>query len=276
MLKRLLLALDDTPASLNARSLALALAQHHDAALRGLAVVDPDAVTPGEPTPIGGDAFKQHKDSVILERARAAAAALAQSFADACRTAHVEAEAGVVQGRPLAALIDACAPHDIVVVGNDTSFGAGETAPSALIAGLLSNNPRPLIVTPAGPATGARTLVAYDGSIPAMRALQLFCALGLRKERETVVMSVAGDDAEAKAKAEAGEAFLRERGYNAVARHAAGADNPVDAIIAAAKSADAGLLVAGAYGRRGWREWLLGTTTEQLISKSAIPLFIHH
>lgn len=276
MLKRLLIALDATPAAREAESLALRLALAHNASLRGLAVVDPEIIIPIEPMPIGGDTYKLHKDNVLLERARAAAAALAQAFADECRTAHVEAESGAIQGPALATLIGACAPHDIVVLGNDTSFGGEAKAPSPLIAGLLRDSPRPLIISPAGEAPGPTTMIAYDASIPSMRALQLFAALGLRKANEAVVVSIAADAAAAKSMADEGETFLRERGYNAVARPLAGGNNPVDALIATAKAANAGLIVAGAYGHRGWREWLLGTTTETLIAKSPVPLFIHH
>lgn len=276
MLKRLLIALDATPAAREAQSLALRLALAHGAALKGLAIVDPEILIPVEPMPIGGDTYKVHKDAVLIDRARAAASALAQAFTDECRTAHVEAESGAIQGPALATLISACAPHDVVVLGNDTSFGGDPKAPSPLIAGLLNNNPRPLIVSPVNEAPGPATLIAYDASVPAMRALQLFAALGLRKANEAVVVSIGADAAAAKTMAEEGETFLRERGYKAVARPLAGGKNPIDTLIAAAKSANAGMIVAGAYGHRGWREWLLGTTTEALVAQSPVPLFIHH
>lgn len=276
MLKRLLIALDATPAAREAESLALRLALAHSAALKGLAIVDPEILIPIEPMPIGGDTYKMHKDAVLIDRARAAASALAQAFSDECRTAHVEAEASAIQGPALATLIGACAPHDVVILGNDTSFGGDAKAPSPLIAGLLNNNPRPLIVSPAHEAPGPATLIAYDASVPAMRALQLFAALGLRKANEAVVVSIGADAAAAKTMAEEGETFLRERGYKAVARPLAGGKNPIDTLIAAAKSANAGMIVAGAYGHRGWREWLLGTTTEALVAQSPVPLFIHH
>ena len=272
MLRRLLLALDQSPAAREARSLALALAQHHGATLVGLAIVDPEIVAPAEPTPMGGDAYKQHKDTVLIDRARAAAQALAQSLTDECRADHVEAETAVVQGPALASLIARSAASDIIVIG-----GGGLTS-STLIGGLLRDNPRPLIVTPAAPVTapGTRTLIAYDGSVPAMRALQLFAALRLRVEQEAIVVSIHADAKEAAALAETGAAFLAERGYKATARPIVTTADPEDTLIAAAKDADSGLIVAGSYGHRGWREWLLGTTAEELLAKSPVPLFIHH
>jgi len=43
-----------------------------------------------------------------------------------------------------------------------------------------------------------------------------------------------------------------------------------------AMARDAGMIVAGAYGHRGWREWILGSTTERLLETAPIPLFVHH
>lgn len=270
MLKRLLLALDPTPAAREARSLAIALAQHHGATLVGLAVVDPDIVAPAEPTPIGGGAYKEHKDTVLLDRARAAAEALAQSLVEECCADHVEVETAVVPGPTVRTLLEASAPADIVIIGNAT--------PSDHVAGLLRDNPRPLIVVPASsaPAAHAPTLVAYDASVPAMRALQLFAALRLRAEHDVRVVSIHADASKAASLAETGAAFLRERGYKAVAHRTTAAGAPADILIATAKEIGAGMIVAGAYGHRGWREWLLGTTTEALLATSPAPLFIHH
>jgi nucleotide-binding universal stress UspA family protein len=173
-------------------------------------------------------------------------------------------------------LIAASAAHDIVVLGVDTSFGDVPAALSPLIAGLLRDNPRPLVVTPKDAAAGARTFVAYDGSIPSMRALQLFCCMQLRLDGDVVVVSVDRDAAKATAMADTGAVFLRDHGYNATTHAVSGDGDVAAALIDAAKAADAGMIVAGAYGHRGWREWLLGTTTERLMTSSPIPIFIHH
>lgn len=274
MLKSLLLALDRSPGSLTAKTIALELARKHRARLRGLAVVDPDLIAPPEPVPMGGDAFKKHKDAVIIERVRAADADIAQALTAECKAAGIDGQADVVQGAALATLNAASAAHDLVLIGADATFGADETAP--LINGLLRENPRPLIVAPRAPSGGDKTLVAYDGSIPTLRALQLFCALGLRAENEVVVTCLNTNGRTALALAESGASYLSERGYRATPRPVTGDGDPAPALIEAAKGAGAGMIVAGAYGHRGWREWLLGSTTEELLATSPVPLFIHH
>ncbi len=275
MLKSILLALDGTPAALESRKLALALARKHSAAILGLRVVDPDVIAPAEPTPIGGDAYKLHKDAVLIERAKAAAAEFAQAFVGECRAAGGMADAAVVVGEAAASLVVASAPHDVVMLGVDSDFSGRAAELSPLIVNLLRDNPRPLIVSPRSAAPEGKTIVAYDGSIPAMRAMQLFCAMQLHVKSEAVVISIDPDPAKAAAHAEVGARFMRERGYKAAAQPLT-TDDAAAAIVAAAKAASAGMIVAGAYGHRGWRDWLLGTTTEHLLAASPAHVFVHH
>lgn len=276
MLKSLLIALHDTPASLEAKKLALALARKHGAAVHGLAIVDPDIVSPPEPTPVGGDAYKQRKDAALVERAKAAAEELVRRFTNECRIASVRDDAQVIVGEAAASLVAASALHDVVLLGADCDFSGEPADLSPLIAGLLRNNPRPLLVSPRQANADGPTLVAYDGSIPAMRALQLFCALGLRTEHEAIVVSVDDDLAKAATMAETGARFLSMRGYKTSTRPSPSDSDVTGALIDTARAAGAAMIVAGAYGHRGWREWLLGTTTERLLTASPSHLFIHH
>jgi nucleotide-binding universal stress UspA family protein len=276
MLKSLLIALHDTPASLEAKKLALALARKHGAAVHGLAIVDPDIVSPPEPTPVGGDAYKQRKDAALVERAKAAAEELVRRFTNECRIASVRDDAQIIVGEAAAGLMTASALHDVVLLGVDCDFSGEPADLSPLIAGLLRNNPRPLLVSPRQANADGPTLVAYDGSIPAMRALQLFCALGLRTEHEAIVVSVDDDLAKAATMAETGARFLSMHGYKTSTRPSPPDGDVTGALIDTARAAGAAMIVAGAYGHRGWREWLLGTTTERLLTTSPAHLFIHH
>jgi nucleotide-binding universal stress UspA family protein len=276
MLKSILLALDGTPAALESRKLALALARKHGAAILALSVVDPDVIAPVEPTPMGGDAYKQHKDAVLIERAKTAAAEFGQAFVGECRAAGGKGDATVVVGEAAASLVAASAQHDVVMLGVDSDFSGSAAALSPLIVDLLRNNPRPLVVSPRQAVPEGKTVVAYDGSIPAMRAMQLFCAMQLRADSEAAVVSIDPDPAKAAAQADVGARFLCERGYKAAAQPLTAGGDIAGVIIEAAKAAGAGMIVAGAYGHRGWREWLLGTTTEHLLAASPTHVFVHH
>ncbi len=95
------------------------------------------------------------------------------------------------EGDPVETLYLAAEPRDLVVTGHDTAYyGNIREALPDMIAKLLMTSPRPMIVCPDEPPAGEGVLVAYDGSLPAMRALQLFALLGIAKKKRISVTSV--------------------------------------------------------------------------------------
>lgn len=277
MLRSILLALDDTPASLAAKRLALALAAQAHASVTGVVVVDPEIVAPPEATPLGANAYKEHKDATLLQRAKGAASELARTFAYDAHEANVPSDSSVVTGDILASLTSASDVHDMIVAGVDTTFSDGASGKvSAVVERLLHKNPRPVIVCSREPQPGTRTLVAYDGSVPAMRAIQMFCCLGIRRDRDTLVVTIQDTEAGAAALSARGVEFMRDHGFSVSALPLTSKENPAAVLIEAAKTHNAEMIVAGAYGHRGWREWLLGSTTTHLLEESPFPVFIHH
>ena len=109
-----------------------------------------------------------------------------------------------------------------------------------------------------------------------MRALQMFCCLGIRKDSNTLVVTIQDTEAAAAALAARGVEFLRNHGLSTSALPLVSNENPASILIETAKAHAAGMIVAGAYGHRGWREWLLGSTTTRLLEESPIPVFVHH
>lgn len=279
MLKRILLALDLTPASLRARRYALDLAARHGAAVLGLVIIDPEIVAPPELTPMGADFHKQHKDSVLLQKAQADAEAVAGQFSDDCRRMQVSGEAKIAVGPALQELVAASDLYDLIAAGVDTAFDAAapETV-GRVIAGLLRDNSRPVLAMPRHEesAFGQRTLVAYGGSVAAMRAVQIFCCSRINTKQETIVATVHSNAATAARLSERGAQYVREHGYNAQARAIVSDDDVTALLLGAAKDVQANIIVAGAYGHQGWRQWLMGTTTKRLLEQSSVPLFIHH
>lgn len=278
MLSGLVLILGQAPAAMAARRVAFAIARDARAPIAGLSIVDPQVVAPAEPTPLGGDAYKVHKDEVALEKARGQAADFERLFAEECGRSGVPCDAAVVEGRTLRAVIDACALQDLVVVGR--TLGDKRTQVQSVEPVLLSflrDNPRPVIVCSEAAVNDAGpTLVAYDASTAAMRSLQLFALLGLRKRAPVIVLTVHESQKGAAEVSRSGAAYLRKHGYDA-STHPVEGDSAVDTVLMReAQRLSAGLIVAGAYGNQGWREWLLGSTTKHLIEKSSAPLFVHH
>lgn len=277
MLTRILLALYDTPASATARTLALDLAQHHKARVTALSVIDADRIAPPEAVPLGADSYKIHKDAVAIAAARERLKALAAQFAAACRAAHVACETAASEDDAIGALVAASDVHDLIVIGRDAAYAAARGGePGEIAEHLLNRNPRPVLVASEHAPVGDNVLIAYDGSVPAMRALQIFCLMHFGVPGRTTVMTVNADAAAGERLAARAVEFLKAHGI-AAASHVETADDDIAAaLLEHAAAIGARLIVMGAYGHRGWREFILGSTTGELLAASKTPLFIYH
>ncbi len=277
MIRSILVALDDTPGAVAARDLSIALARRTGAALTAATVLDwPHAKDAHEAVPPGAAAFKERRDAARTKRLEEEAEA---AFA-ACTAA--AGALGFTRLRlteaPEPALLAAGAAHDLVVIGRDSTLGL-EECPDGLapvIEALLHDGARPLLVVPpaAAPTEGA-VLVGYDGSIPAMRALQLFALLGLAEGSAVKVLSL-DDDAEAAARlAGEGAAYLRSHGIAAEELPVTGT-HPVDALLTEATAMRARMLVMGAYEHSGLRTLFTGSATQKLLRAAPCPVFVAH
>lgn len=278
MIRSILVALDDTPGAQAARDAAIALARRTGAALTAAVVLDrPHTADEHEPVPIGAGAFKVRRDAAMLRRAEAEAEAAIQACAAAADGFPFTPLR--LEEAPEPALLRAGAAHDLLVLGRDCTLGREQTEDdiAPVIEALLRDGARPLLVVPPGPARPADgpVVVGYDGSRPAMRALQLFALLGLAEGSAAKVVSVAEDRTEAERLAGEAIAYLRAHAIEAEALTAEGA-RPSDLLLAEADALHARLLAMGAFGTAGLRSLLLGSTTHRLLHEARCPVFLHH
>lgn len=279
MLRSILVAIDDTPGALAARSAAIGLAARTGAALTCAAVLDhPHTLGAVEPMPPGGIAFAERRNATLAARAATeaeTAVAAAVAAAGAVPVASV-----ILPDAPEPALLRAGATHDLIVLGRDCTLGREETdnglAPCA--EALIRDGGRPLLLVPPGSPDHAAedpVLVAYDGSMPAMRAIQLFALLGLAEQSPVKVISAHADAAEARRLVAEGAGYLRRHGLS-VEEWPLGGSHAADLLLAEATTSHARLLVMGAFGRTGLRAMFLGTATRRLLREAPCTVFVQH
>ena len=87
MLRSILVALDSTAASAVAQRLAIDLAKRMASRITGIAILDRGYITAPTAVGIGGMAFKQHRDQVKLEEAKAFLERLERGFKKTARPA---------------------------------------------------------------------------------------------------------------------------------------------------------------------------------------------
>jgi nucleotide-binding universal stress UspA family protein len=140
---------------------------------------------------------------------------------------------------------------------------------------------RPVLVVPPDYADQplASTVVAgWDGSTQALRALA--AALPLLERADGVRLVLVNPDRLSDLHGEQPGADMALY----LARHGVKVDVVLErthatagaALMAQARAAGAGLIVAGAYGHSRYREWVLGGVTRELLERTPVPLLLAH
>jgi len=210
--------------------------------------------------------------AVVASRAR-----LRERFQDECSAHDVTFEWLSFAGDPTATLLLAAETRDLLITGRDTTFHGKTREPlAAVIERLLLNSPRPVIVCPDKLPTGTGVLIAYDGSVPSMRAIQIFALLGIGKGMHVDVTSIDPEEETAARRCSAAAVYLRGHGYDVGVVPIASRTHPADVLKIEMTDRDTGTLVTGSYGHRGFREALFGSTTRRLVDDLRCAHFIYH
>jgi nucleotide-binding universal stress UspA family protein len=196
-------------------------------------------------------------------------------FARECTGKNVQFESSTFEGDPLEAVIAAAEGRDLVVTGHDTGFRGGvRERPSELVTDLLMMMPRPLINASDELEGGDGVMIAYDGSPPAMRAVQIFALLGLGQTVHVVPINPSRDLA-ARSVSAVSE-YLAGHGYQ-IEKHPIVSDaDPAKALNKEVFDRNIRTMVMGAYRQRGFRQLLFGSTTRTLLENSPCALFVYH
>jgi nucleotide-binding universal stress UspA family protein len=277
MLKSIVLCLDVTPCARGAELVALELSRQSGAHLTGVSVVDVPHITAPQAAPIGGSRYKHAKDASLLKEAEAVSERLIGEFDKNCGAFGVPHDGVVVRDDPQQALLRIMQRCDLIVIGRDTTFrGDSPTRLGDVIDSLARDTPRPMVIAPANAPGGSSVIVAYDGSVPAMRALHLYILLGLGTGRVHHVVSVGKKQSDVDETAIHARTFLELHGMRAEPHGIVSKTEPAVTLLNEAERLKAGLLVMGAYGHRGWRDLIWGSCTHTLLERSAVPMFVHH
>jgi nucleotide-binding universal stress UspA family protein len=278
MIKDILVCLEGSASTERAIGLGLELAREHGARLVGLAIIDEPDIRAGAATGIGGSAYKQHRDDVLLEDARKAAEALLNQFQTRCNEANVPSRSLELRGRPAAKILEEMMEHDLTLIGRKVNFLFETKEQDAETRDRVLHSARkPVIIVPEEPVRASHdVLIAYDGSSAAKRAARSFVECGLAQGRTINVASMDDDGEQAWEMATRGVELLKELGVTSKPRSLVSALPIPDAILDLRRRLGAGILVTGAYTSSRFTELIWGSVTRDLIEKTPTPLFLHH
>jgi nucleotide-binding universal stress UspA family protein len=278
MLRSILIGLDGSAESAAARDLAVRWAAESGSHAVGLAVVDKARLLEEEASSVPGG----HHWHVGVPVSRVAGArrrlreALGE-FEHRCSDIGVRCRCLDEDGAPSDRLVAWSRRSDLVVLGRRARADAGEdTFAEGTLATVLKECPRPVVSVPDGASAGGVTIVAYDGSCQADRAIYAFVASGLAASGPVHVVTVDGDAAEAAGRAEAAVEYLASHDVEAEACPIVSERAPAEEILRRVRHLRAGLVVMGAYGQSALREFFLGSVTRSMLCEAEVPIFCHH
>jgi nucleotide-binding universal stress UspA family protein len=277
MLRSILVGLDGSPFSASAVELGIGWAKRSGATLVGLGIVDEPTILEPEAVPLGGGAFKEHRDEYLLADARRKVEQLLGELSQRCASAGVACKVLENVGLPSEQILLEAQRYDLILLGQKTFFHfETQLGPDETLHKVLKGSPRPVVAAPEKLDGGTSVVVAYDGSLQAARTLQAFQTLLADRTQEIHVVSAHPEAELAQQHAARAVEFLGFHGItaqcHALVTHAA----PAQVILEQVKLLNAGLLVMGAYGHSALREFFFGSVTRNLLKGSTVPLFLYH
>lgn len=277
MMKRILLLLGESPSSVVASAHARRLARDSGIAITALSGIDETFIEAPMPGTIGGAAYRAQMEGGLRARAEKAQLQLTENFIKDCKGDGIVPMTRSFHGDPVEAVRSASAGCDIVVAGHDVTFRGLRSEPSSdALSKLLMAAPRPVLICPDQMPPEGDVLVAYDGSVPAMRALQLFVLIGSWSGRRVQVSSVDPDRDLAGGRTDMAASYLRLHGYEVDEHPIVSAAPPAEVIEVQSAHSGIAMLVMGAYGHRGLKELFFGSTTQSIMGTPRSFVFLYH
>lgn len=161
---------------------------------------------------------------------------------------------------------------DVVVFADEAARGRGPLAAS--FQQLIADEQRPIIVARPGLKADGVVVVAWDGGKEASRAVRT--ALPILERASRVVILSAPSSSSRDFDPETLRVFLEARKVKAEVQVQSGSGDAGPILLNAAKSLNADLLVAGAFGHPRLQEFIFGGTTRTLLNADAPSLFLSH
>ena len=260
--------------------LGIGLARDFAARLVGVYVDDAPEIAPSVAALLPSDTVERYMRNA-LEGQRAAEDGFRQAAAAAGVT---DVEWRAPAGLPIDAAVAHARCADLTIVGQPNPAEAGWSFAAQLVAAVLLEGGRPVLVVPcvgAPEIIGTNVLVAWDGGREASRALADALPILARARQVTVACL------DPSASARGADALARERLLAYLHRHGVSAriesDDLGEGDIAVgdwllSRVADLGgdLIVMGGYGHPRWRERVLGGATRTLLSTMTVPVLMAH
>jgi len=279
MYKNILLCTDGSPTAENAAAHAVALAAKMKARVTALYVTDIRVLEGPLLSDISGALGAQTYNALLpqLEQIqREKAQLILQAVKKRCADAHVDCTVAHETGTLLHKLLDYELNADLVVLGRQGEHAKWlEEALGSSVERMVRASVKPCLVAPGQFRPIEHILLAHDGSAESTKALRAGIGLAGDLGVGVTIITVCGKPNEEAAATN----ILKDAEQQAQAAklkvHAElGHGHPESEILRVCEEVGAELIVMGAYGHTRIREFILGSTTSQVLTESHVPVLL--
>ena len=274
MLRSILIGLDGSTYSTAATELGLHWAQQYQAGLSGIAIVDRPSIVEHSAKAIV-DAGEVYEDEIA--EASQTAAEILEAFRRRCAGAGIAAEVLQECGPPVAEILLEAQRHDLVLLGKQTYFRFDRPEHEDDVAQkIIEHSPRPVVVSPGQAEGGTTTVIAYDSSLQAAKALGSFVASGMAHSRVLHLVGVDDRQEVAAQKLDRAVDFLNKHDLSAQSHAIESEKNVGEILLEQVAKLNAGLLVMGVFGKPSLQSFFFGSTTKHILKDATVPVFVYH
>ncbi len=280
MFERILVAVDGSEYGFAALEQSLELAKDMGSTIHALHVIDARltklpyilAALPTSITPEVGPAWVEWATQVT-EGLRSLGEAILEHAKTRCQEAGVPCTTELLEGNVSRTILDKARHADLIALGRK---GAGARIGGPLLGSsfeaIVRHAPVPVLGVQKEARPLRRLLVAYDGSERARDALHLAAELARYRQRHLILLTVDDRHPGRKIAFEEAKRYLEQEGvsYEGIFREG----HPAQIILETAQAYACDLIIMGAYGHRHFLEILFGSTVDDVMRRTTLPILI--
>lgn len=271
MIDSILIASDGSECAIAAERCGVTLAAKLGASLNVLSVIEDKSVRAPSSE---GLSLPPFPEAELAAYHRARGDAILRRVSERARAAGVEANCEIAQGSADDRIAERSLAASLTVIGRDSRsesnrgglFGATTEA-------LIRKTTRPVLVVPAGAQVAGPLVLGFDGSPGSKVAAKLTVFLSERLTEPVHVFVDSKDKGRAITRFEDVRKLLA--GVSAPIRETSSTlGRPDVKIVDAARDAQAGMIVMGAYGRNRITDFFIGSNAAAVVRTSPVPVLL--
>ncbi len=280
MIKRILVPLDPSPFTESVIEFAIAMAKRHGSELTGLVILDLPGIEKSiGAVPLGGSYYADQLEKAKKEEAKERIDKLIEKFTGICSLAGVKYNAANRQGSPSEWIIKESIFYDLIVIGLRTYFHfETQDKHGDSLEKIMQSSITPLYAVPEElnlPDINLhklKALIAFDGSLPAAKALQRFAHLAIPELSPVVLLNSSEDKELAEYYLNEAESYLLSHNFTDITKDWTN-ENIIDYINKKYMD-EVHAFVVGAHSKKGMFDFTIGSLTKHLIKVANKPVLI--